>query len=162
MSMFLSTSIPLPTSVAPSQANVRCGAAAAAWVSESAFRSAGESRTMPSFTVQGRSYPAGSLVVKTAQAFRPYVLDMFEPQDHPDDFQYPGGPPIPPYDSAGWTLAYQMGVASAVLFGLVMSVTAQIGDLAESLLKRDAGVKDSGALLPGHGGARRLPVRNGA
>ena len=35
---------------------------------------------------------------------------MFEPQDHPNDFQYPGGPPIPPYDNAGWTLAYQMGV----------------------------------------------------
>ena len=35
---------------------------------------------------------------------------MFEPQDHPNDFQFPGGPPIPPYDSAGWTLAYQMGV----------------------------------------------------
>ena len=35
---------------------------------------------------------------------------MFEPQDHPNDFQFPGGPPIPPYDNAGWTLAYQMGV----------------------------------------------------
>jgi hypothetical protein len=35
---------------------------------------------------------------------------MFEPQDHPNDFQYPGGPPIPPYDNAGYTLAYQMGV----------------------------------------------------
>ena len=35
---------------------------------------------------------------------------MFEPQDHPNDFQYPGGPPIPPYDNAGWTLAFQMGV----------------------------------------------------
>ncbi|MBK6797999.1 MAG: peptidase [Acidobacteria bacterium] len=62
------------------------------------------------FQVRGKSYPAGSYVVKTAQAFRPHVLDMFEPQDHPNDFQYPGGPPIPPYDSAGWTLAYQMGV----------------------------------------------------
>jgi hypothetical protein len=62
------------------------------------------------FTVSGKSYPAGSYVVKTAQAFRPHVLDMFEPQDHPNDFQYPGGPPIPPYDNAGWTLAYQMGV----------------------------------------------------
>ncbi len=48
--------------------------------------------------------------MKTAQAFRPHVLDMFEPQDHPNDFQYPGGPPIPPYDNAGWTLAFQMGV----------------------------------------------------
>jgi hypothetical protein len=35
---------------------------------------------------------------------------MFEPQDHPNDFAYPGGPPIPPYDATGWTLAYQMGV----------------------------------------------------
>ena len=48
--------------------------------------------------------------MKTAQAFRPHVLDMFEPQDHPDDIPYPGGPPTPPYDSAGWTLAFQMGV----------------------------------------------------
>jgi hypothetical protein len=35
---------------------------------------------------------------------------MFEPQDHPDDIPYPGAPPTPPYDSAGWTLAFQMGV----------------------------------------------------
>ncbi len=62
------------------------------------------------FQAGARTYPAGSLVVKTAQAFRPHILDMFEPQDHPDDIEYPGGPPRPPYDSAGWTLAYQMGV----------------------------------------------------
>jgi hypothetical protein len=67
-------------------------------------------RATSDFQVNGKSYPAGSYVVKTAQAFRPHILDMFEPQDHPNDFQYPGGPPIPPYDSAGWTLAYQMGV----------------------------------------------------
>jgi len=62
------------------------------------------------FTVGGKSYAAGSYVVKTAQAFRPHVLDMFEPQDHPNDFAYPGGPPKPPYDNAGYTLAFQMGV----------------------------------------------------
>ncbi|MVT11937.1 M14 family metallopeptidase [Chitinophaga tropicalis] len=62
------------------------------------------------FAVNGKQYPAGSYVVKTAQAFRPHVIDMFEPQDHPNDFQYAGGPPIRPYDAAGWTLAYQMGV----------------------------------------------------
>ena len=67
-------------------------------------------RATAPFTVAGKNYPAGSYVVKTAQAFRPHVLDMFEPQDHPDDFPYPGGPPTPPYDNAGWTLAYQMGV----------------------------------------------------
>ena len=62
------------------------------------------------FDVAGKHYPAGSWVVKTAQAFRPHILDMFEPQDHPNDFRYPGGPPIPPYDVTGYTLAYQMGV----------------------------------------------------
>jgi hypothetical protein len=46
----------------------------------------------------------------TAQPFRPHVIDMFEPQDHPDNFPYPGAPPTPPYDNAGWTLAFQMGV----------------------------------------------------
>ena len=62
------------------------------------------------FSVAGKHYPAGSYIVKTNQAFRPHILDLFEPQDHPNDFQYPGGPPVPPYDAAGWTLAYQMGV----------------------------------------------------
>jgi Zinc carboxypeptidase len=67
-------------------------------------------RATAGFTVAGKAYPAGSYVVKTAQAFRPHVLDMFEPQDHPNDFRYPGGPPNPPYDITGWTLAFQMGV----------------------------------------------------
>jgi hypothetical protein len=67
-------------------------------------------RASSTFRVGGKSYPAGSFIVKTAQAFRPHILDMFEPQDHPDDFAYPGSAPTPPYDNAGWTLAYQMGV----------------------------------------------------
>ena len=67
-------------------------------------------RATREFQVQGKTYPAGSYVVLAAQAFRPHVMDMFEPQQHPDVFPYPGSPPTPPYDNAGWTLALQMGV----------------------------------------------------
>lgn len=62
------------------------------------------------FTVNGKSYPAGSYILKTNQAFRPEVVDRFEPENHPNDFLYPGGPPIRPYDMTGWTVAYQMGI----------------------------------------------------
>ncbi|MDR0705264.1 MAG: hypothetical protein LBF88_09775 [Planctomycetaceae bacterium] len=67
-------------------------------------------RATKEFEVAGKNYPAGSYVIKAAQAFRPHLRDMLEPQDHPNDFQYPGGPPKAPYDVAGYTLAFQMGV----------------------------------------------------
>lgn len=51
-----------------------------------------------------------------------------------------------PYAQLGLT------IQGAVLFAIVVSVAAQTGDLAESLLKREAGIKDSSNIIPGHGG----------
>lgn len=119
-------------------------------------------RATSSFQAGGKTYPAGSYVVKTAQAFRPHILDMFEPQDHPNDFLYPGGPPIPPYDAAGWTLAYQMGIGfDRILDGVdgpfekitEWNVNPPAGTVAQG---QAAGYKLSSAYVDGYAAARKL------
>jgi phosphatidate cytidylyltransferase len=53
---------------------------------------------------------------------------------------------------AAEVLGLGMGAGEAALMGAIVGTVAQMGDLAESWLKRSAGVKDSGRLVPGHGG----------
>jgi len=56
---------------------------------------------------------------------------------------------------AGWlTVSYGLGgpVWVGVLLGVLTAVAATVGDLSESMVKRDLGVKDMGTVLPGHGG----------
>lgn len=62
-----------------------------------------------SFKVNNKKYPKGTYIIYTAQAFRPHLNDMMEPQSYPELKDENGNPKVP-YDLAGWTLPLQMGV----------------------------------------------------
>lgn len=66
-------------------------------------------RASDSFEAGGETYSAGAYVVPAAQAFRPFVMDLLEPQEYPTR-RTATGEPKTPYDLAGWTLPMQMGV----------------------------------------------------
>ena len=57
--------------------------------------------------------------------------------------------------SIPWLLRFtfpHFGAWDCILIGLTVGIGGQLGDLAISTIKRDIGVKDMGALIPGHGG----------
>lgn len=67
-------------------------------------------RATAPFVADGKTYPAGTYVVLTAQPYRPNVMALLDKQVYPNRLQYPGGPAEAPYDMAGWTLPMEMGV----------------------------------------------------
>ena len=107
-------------------------------------------RATAPFIVAGKSYPAGSYVVKAAQPFRAHLMDMFEPQDHPDDIPYPGGAPRPPYDVTGYNIAYSMGIRFDRILDAFDGPFEQIPDLAPVPKGSVAQAPSSGGYLLSH------------
>jgi hypothetical protein len=67
-------------------------------------------RATAAFGANGKQYPAGSFVIKTAQPYGGFANTMLSKQDYPDLRLFPGGPPEPPYDVTGHTLWMLTGV----------------------------------------------------
>jgi len=75
-----------------------------------AFNGVRVSQLSRAVTHDGISYAAGTWVIPMNQEFGELVRQLLDVQAYPDLRQYPEGPPEQPYDAAGWTLSYQMGV----------------------------------------------------
>lgn len=103
---------------------------------------------MSDFTADDKNYKAGSFIAYAGQAFRPYLEDLMEVQNYPDKRAYPGGPPIPPYDLAGWTLPMQMGVSVDKIYNSfevsVNEITTRAGIKPGSVTKGKRGYRISG------------------
>ncbi|MBI4905536.1 MAG: hypothetical protein HY820_18025 [Acidobacteria bacterium] len=67
-------------------------------------------RARTEFSANGKRYAAGTYVMRTAQPFRGYLVDLMEPQKYPEIKAGQTGPTKRPYDVAGWTLRMMMGV----------------------------------------------------
>jgi zinc carboxypeptidase len=80
------------------------------------------------FATNSREYK-NAWVILMDQPFSPLVKELFEPQQWPDLRQFPNGPPVRPYDVAGWTLPMQMGVE-------VMAVSQPVTESQRAGLRR--------------------------
>jgi len=79
-------------------------------------------------TLDNAAYVAGTWIIPTDQEFAAMAREVLDVQKYPDLRQYPGGPPLRPYDAAGWTLPLQMGLKWA-------AVSTPLGDEVRAKMK---------------------------
>jgi len=71
------------------------------------------------FTVDGLDFPAGSFVIPMRQPYAGFANTMLEVQRYPDLRQYPGGPPVRPYDVTAHTLGYLLDFEAIAVDGVI-------------------------------------------
>lgn len=98
------------------------------------------------FAANGREYRTGSWVVLMDQPFAPLVKELFETQHYPDLRESPNGPPILPYDVAGWTLPMQMGVETASILQPVSAEQRSSLRLFEATGPAAGGIEGTGSV----------------
>ncbi len=97
-----------------------------------AFNGVRVHRTTAPLEIEGQRYPAGTWAIPMDQEFANFVRQQFAIQEYPDIREYPEGPPDQPYDVAGWTLPYLMGVRA-------VPVTTPLDPATRALLQPVAG-----------------------
>jgi hypothetical protein len=89
-------------------------------------------RATTAFTANGRSFPAGSYVIHTAQPYASFAKTLLEPQHYPDLHEYPGGPPKRPYDVAAHTLPLLFGFDVAFVPDSVTVATTPLAPVTQT------------------------------
>ncbi len=93
-------------------------------------------RARGEFHAGGKAYAAGTFVMLAAQPFRPYLVDLMEPQKYPE-IKTSGGVTKQPYDIAGWTLRLLMGVEVNRIDEAFQADLAPSGEIAAAAASSD-------------------------
>ncbi|HSG00930.1 MAG TPA: M14 metallopeptidase family protein [Vicinamibacterales bacterium] len=101
------------------------------------------SRAGAAFEIDGRTYPAGTLVIPMTQVFARYVKDLLEAQSYPEVRRTPDSQPEPPYDVTAWSLGMLLGVET-VFADEPVPAAAELAPLGDDLRRPAGRVTGSG------------------